>query len=256
MIGRADIEGSKATSLRTLGRHKPVIPVVTFSDTSRRNGALRSGKDRWATLSRSVFVLKIEIERAFCPFAPREVSVLAELAFGHLRYRLTDVPPQSNSPARHGPRLRVERGPQSAGARALALARGPPSDPSPFHRVSEETTEVAVFQVRRHRTTQVTAKAGKPGRTKRQHTEEAEAPPNREEKRKQEAKRKRRRREANPPPPAANPSPHDRIRYRQTKPTPTATDGRRPAPINALPTPTKACLPPMLHLPCLLTESD
>ncbi|XP_043191504.1 uncharacterized protein LOC122364810 [Amphibalanus amphitrite] len=28
----------------------------------------------------------------------RGVSVASELAFGHLRYRLTDVPPQSNSP--------------------------------------------------------------------------------------------------------------------------------------------------------------
>ena len=34
----------------------------------------------------------------FCPFALREVSVLTELALGHLRYGLTDVPPQSNSP--------------------------------------------------------------------------------------------------------------------------------------------------------------
>ena len=34
----------------------------------------------------------------FCPFALREVSVLAELTLGHLRYLLTDVPPQSNSP--------------------------------------------------------------------------------------------------------------------------------------------------------------
>ena len=35
---------------------------------------------------------------SFCPFAPREVSVLAELTLGHLRYSLTDVPPQPNSP--------------------------------------------------------------------------------------------------------------------------------------------------------------
>ncbi|KAJ8893567.1 hypothetical protein PR048_006167 [Dryococelus australis] len=35
---------------------------------------------------------------SFCRFAPREVSVLAELAVGHLRNHLTDVPPQSNSP--------------------------------------------------------------------------------------------------------------------------------------------------------------
>lgn len=37
-------------------------------------------------------------QASFCPFALREVSVLAELALGHLRYYLTDVPPQSNSP--------------------------------------------------------------------------------------------------------------------------------------------------------------
>ncbi|KAK6616764.1 hypothetical protein RUM43_015131, partial [Polyplax serrata] len=37
-------------------------------------------------------------QASFCPFALREVSVHAELALGHLRYSLTDVPPQSNSP--------------------------------------------------------------------------------------------------------------------------------------------------------------
>lgn len=36
-------------------------------------------------------------QASFCPFALREVSVLTELTLGHLRYRLTDVPPQSNS---------------------------------------------------------------------------------------------------------------------------------------------------------------
>ncbi|CAB3262026.1 unnamed protein product [Arctia plantaginis] len=35
---------------------------------------------------------------SFCPFTLREVSVLAELTLGHLRYSLTGVPPQSNSP--------------------------------------------------------------------------------------------------------------------------------------------------------------
>ena len=35
---------------------------------------------------------------SFCPFAPCEISVLAELTLGHLRYSLTDVPPQPNSP--------------------------------------------------------------------------------------------------------------------------------------------------------------
>ena len=31
-------------------------------------------------------------------FVPHEISVLIELTLGHLRYHLTDVPPQPNSP--------------------------------------------------------------------------------------------------------------------------------------------------------------
>ncbi|EFX79250.1 hypothetical protein DAPPUDRAFT_52616, partial [Daphnia pulex] len=38
-------------------------------------------------------------QAGICPFALREVSVLHEPALGHLRYRLTDVPHQSNSPS-------------------------------------------------------------------------------------------------------------------------------------------------------------
>ncbi|KAG8172384.1 hypothetical protein JTE90_007630 [Oedothorax gibbosus] len=48
------------------------------------------------------FAVRIHTENqdqaSFCPFALREVSVLAELALGHLRYHLTDVPPQPNNP--------------------------------------------------------------------------------------------------------------------------------------------------------------
>ena len=49
-------------------------------------------------LSQSLRVLSVRDQASICPFALREVSVLAELALGHLRYSLTDVPPQSNSP--------------------------------------------------------------------------------------------------------------------------------------------------------------
>jgi hypothetical protein len=35
---------------------------------------------------------------SFYPFVPHEISVLVELILGHLRYHLTDVPPQPNSP--------------------------------------------------------------------------------------------------------------------------------------------------------------
>lgn len=34
----------------------------------------------------------------FYPFVPLEISVLHESPLGHLRYLLTDVPPQPNSP--------------------------------------------------------------------------------------------------------------------------------------------------------------
>ncbi|KAL0642185.1 hypothetical protein Bca4012_102560 [Brassica carinata] len=79
MIGRADIEGSKSKRrYERLGCHKPVIPV--------------------ATLSRFVIRAENQNQASFYPFVPHEISVLVELILGHLRYLLTDVPPQPNSP--------------------------------------------------------------------------------------------------------------------------------------------------------------
>ena len=37
-------------------------------------------------------------QTSFYPFALREISVLTELIFGHLRCLVEDVPPQPNSP--------------------------------------------------------------------------------------------------------------------------------------------------------------
>ena len=37
-------------------------------------------------------------QASFSPYGPHEISVLIELTLGHLRYHLTDVPPQPNSP--------------------------------------------------------------------------------------------------------------------------------------------------------------
>ena len=71
-------------------------PCGNFSDTSRLKLLKKKGSIG------HTFVVRIHTENldqaSFCPFALREVSVLAELALGHLRYLLTDVPPQSNSP--------------------------------------------------------------------------------------------------------------------------------------------------------------
>ena len=49
-----------------------------------------------------VFTVRIRTESqnqaSLSPFGPHEISVLIELTLGHLRYHLTDVPPQPNSP--------------------------------------------------------------------------------------------------------------------------------------------------------------
>ena len=49
-----------------------------------------------------VFTVRIRTENqnqaSFSPFGLHEISVLIELTLGHLRYHLTDVPPQPNSP--------------------------------------------------------------------------------------------------------------------------------------------------------------
>ncbi|KAG9438732.1 hypothetical protein H6P81_021327 [Aristolochia fimbriata] len=74
-----------------LGCHKPVIPCGNFYDTSSFKFRRSKGSIGPA------FAVRIRTENldqaSFCPFALREVSVLTELALGHLRYLLTDVRP-------------------------------------------------------------------------------------------------------------------------------------------------------------------
>ena len=117
-------------------------------------------------------------QASFCSFALREVSVHAELALGHLRYHLTDVPPQSNSPpdtVLGEDRIEgCEHPAGRSGGRSVCPARGrsprepPPPHypllvtrnaeaparhwgwaPAPYHRVSRETIRVVVFHRRR-----------------------------------------------------------------------------------------------------------
>jgi hypothetical protein len=96
MIGRADIEGSKSNVAMDAWLPQASYPCGNFSDTS----CLKPSKSKGSI--GHAFAVSIHTENqnqaSFCPFAPREVSVLTELALGHLRYRLKDVPPQSNSP--------------------------------------------------------------------------------------------------------------------------------------------------------------
>ncbi|CAN1125451.1 Regulator of rDNA transcription protein 15 [Linum perenne] len=65
-------------------------------------------------------------QTSFYPFVPHEISFLVELILGHLRYLLTDVPPQPNSP------------------RLWSKRRG--SAPPPIHGISKITLKVVVFQ--------------------------------------------------------------------------------------------------------------
>jgi hypothetical protein len=46
---------------------------------------------------------------SFSPFSQHEISVLNELILGHLRYFVTDVPPQPNFPFEMIKKRRVER---------------------------------------------------------------------------------------------------------------------------------------------------
>ena len=96
MIGRADIEGSKSNVAMSAWLPQASYPCGNFSVTSslKRQGSKGSiGHD---------FSVSIHTENqnqvSFCPSALREISRLAELTFGHLRYSLTNVPPQPNSP--------------------------------------------------------------------------------------------------------------------------------------------------------------
>src|SRR2546421_57878 len=100
MIGRADIEGSKSDVAMNAWPPQASYPCGNFSDTSR-DRALSAIASMTKGSIGPAFAVFSHTERSdqssFCPFTLREVSVLTELPLGHLRYLLTDVPPQSNS---------------------------------------------------------------------------------------------------------------------------------------------------------------
>ena len=96
MIGRADIEGSKSNVAMNAWLPQASYPCGNFSDTSSWTFPRLKGSIGHA------FTVCIHTENqnqvSFSPFGLREISVLTELTLGHLRYLLTDVPPQPNSP--------------------------------------------------------------------------------------------------------------------------------------------------------------
>ncbi|CAN7099973.1 unnamed protein product [Brassica rapa subsp. narinosa] len=96
MIGRADIEGSKSNVAMNAWLPQASYPCGNFSDTSSFKFRRSKGSIGHA------FTVRIRTENqnqtSFYPFVPHEITVLVELILGHLRYLLTDVPPQPNSP--------------------------------------------------------------------------------------------------------------------------------------------------------------
>jgi hypothetical protein len=96
MIGRADIEGSKSNVAMSAWLPQASYPCGNFSDTSSWKFPRPKGSIGHAF---TVYIRNENQNQAsFSPFSLREISVLTELALGHLRYRLADVPPQPNSP--------------------------------------------------------------------------------------------------------------------------------------------------------------
>jgi hypothetical protein len=115
MVGRADIEGSKSDVAMNAWPPQASYPCGNFSDTSSFEP--RSERKTSKGSIGHAFTVCIHTENqnqmSFYPFVLHEISVLIELILGHLRYRLTDVPPQPNSPpgcvSDSGPRRRGER---------------------------------------------------------------------------------------------------------------------------------------------------
>ncbi|KAI3491917.1 hypothetical protein L1887_43688 [Cichorium endivia] len=139
MIGRADIEGSKSNVAMNAWLPQASYPCGNFSDTSSFKFRRSKGSLGHA------FTVRIRTgnqnQTSFYPSVPHEISVLVELILGHLRYLLTDVPPQPNSPPDN-----VFRPDRPAEAGLGSKKRG--IAPLPIHGISKITLQVVVFHFR------------------------------------------------------------------------------------------------------------
>ncbi|KAL1300461.1 hypothetical protein AAHE18_18G184200 [Arachis hypogaea] len=138
------------------GRALPsTIATMTYPRAYRRPGlgppsqsASVDAPSRLADQRRHAFTVRIRTgnqnQTSFYPSVPHEISVLVELILGHLRYLLTDVPPQPNSPPDN-----VFRPDRPAEASLGSKKRG--NAPPPIHGISKITLKVVVFHFRRFR---------------------------------------------------------------------------------------------------------
>jgi hypothetical protein len=114
-------------------------PCGNFSDTS----SFKSRKAKGSIGHAFTVCIRTENQNqmSFYPFVLHEISVLVELILGHLRYLLTDVPPQPNSPPDN-----VFRPDQPGLPDLGAKRRG--NAPLPTHGISKITLKVVVFHLR------------------------------------------------------------------------------------------------------------
>ncbi|KAL5178479.1 putative uncharacterized protein ART2 [Glycine soja] len=145
MIGRADIEGSKSNVAMNAWLPQASYPCGNFSDTSSFKFRRTKGSIGHA------FTVRIRTgnqnQTSFYPFVPHEISVLVELILGHLRYLLTDVPPQPNSPPdnvfRPDRPAEADLGSKKRGSAPLPIHGITPTYPTPlksFHKVGLESS--------------------------------------------------------------------------------------------------------------------
>lgn len=90
-------------------------------------------------LSQSRFVLEIVNQASFYACVLREISVPTELALGHLRCRVTDMPPQPNSPSGRCLETRLSNcrnNPICAVFTMVGSPRGPGLTPNNGHRAA------------------------------------------------------------------------------------------------------------------------
>jgi hypothetical protein len=140
MIGRADIEGSKSNVAMNAWLPQASYPCGNFSGTSN----LKFGGTKGSI--GHTFMVCIHTENLnqgdFYPFVLHEISVLVESPLGHLRYLLTDVPPQPNSPPDNV--IDPDRPLKRPCCQKVELLT-----PAPHHRISKKTIKVVVFHCRR-----------------------------------------------------------------------------------------------------------
>ena len=134
MIGRADIEGSKSNVAMNAWLPQASYPCGNFSDTS----SFKSRKAKGSIGHAFTVCIRTENQNqmSFYPFVLHEISVLVELILGHLRYLLTDVPPQPNSPPDNV--FHLDR---TEALRSRSRDRVPP----PSNGISKTTLKVVVF---------------------------------------------------------------------------------------------------------------